>query len=167
MHHRAVMLGQVQALAQTLKPSKSILLTGIRDMLGQNELLGLLDHINQIVDDVQCPKTASMTQMQLCNCVKPEVNTFLDAARNRFNSLSEELQQQREAFENPASLPSAKLVHSKQYGWHLRFKREVLYTEAAASGSSKRRKVAPFTSELLFKGLGDSCVGRVLLKHSL
>jgi hypothetical protein len=151
----------LQALAESLKPSKSILLTGIRQTLEKKELMGLLNQIKDIVDDVHCPNTGSMTQMQLCNCVKPDVNTFLDAARNRFNSLSEELQQQREAFEQPESLPSAKLAHAKQHGWHISFKRAMLCGQAADSGSSKRRKVVPSTCEFLYKGLGDSLIARV------
>ena len=138
----------VQDVAEALKPAKSILLSGIRNTLAKTELVGLLERINEIVDDVHCPNTSSMTQMQLCNCVKPEVNAFLDASRNRFNQLSEDLQQQREAFEQPDQLPPARLAHSKPYGWHLSFKRAALCAGSGDVGTGKRRKLAASTSEL-------------------
>lgn len=144
------MLG-VQALAESLKPSKSILLTGIRKTLEKKELVGLLECINEIVDDVHCTGS-TMTRMQICNCVKPEVNAFLDAARTRFNQLSEDLQQQREAFEQPDQLPSAKLAHSKPYGWHIAFKRALL-TGTVDSSESKRRKLASESMLCFFKTL--------------
>lgn len=118
---------------------------GIRKTLEKRELAGLLERINEVLDDVHCPNTGSMTQMQLCNCVKPEVNAFLDAARSRFNQLSEDLQQHREEFEQAAHLPAAKLVHSKPYGWHITFKRALLSTGDLSGG--KRRKLAMSTSE--------------------
>jgi hypothetical protein len=72
-----------------------MLLAGIRNMLDQQELSDLLESISQIVDeDAQCPRTGTLTQLQLCACIQPEVDAFLDAARKRFNQLSEELQQQ-------------------------------------------------------------------------
>lgn len=149
----------MQVVTDSLKPCKSILLTGIRNTLEKKELIRLLERINEIVDDVHCPNTGSMTQMQLCNCVKPEVNAFLDAARNRFNQLSEELQQQREAFEQPEHLPSAKLSHSKPYGWHIAFKRALLCTGTGAVSSGKRRKVATSASELSLELLTLLCQG--------
>lgn len=144
----------MQALAETLQPSNSILLAGIRKTLEKKELIELLDSINEIVDDVHCPNhypnIGSMTQLSLCNCVKPEVNTFLDAARNRFNQLSEDLQQQREAFEQQENLPSGRLTHSKQYGWHIAVKRASLCADSAESKTSKRRKTAAPGCELTY-----------------
>ena len=147
----------------SLKPAKSILLSGIRNTLERPELTGLLERISEIVDDVHCPNTSSMTQMQLCNCVKPEVNAFLDAARNRFNQLSEDLQQQREAFEQPDQVPSAKLAHSKPYGWHISFKRAHLCAGQEDGGTGKRRKLAASASELYSRSVVNRlCSGQLL-----
>lgn len=59
----------------------------------KSELQQLLETINTIVDDGWEPGKA-LNQIQMCYCIKPGVNQFLDAARDRFNRLTEDLQNQ-------------------------------------------------------------------------
>eukprot|EP00892_Ulva_mutabilis_P010805 jgi/Ulvmu1/8097/UM004_0336.1 len=83
----------VQIPAAKLEACSSLLLSGVRAALMKEELQQLLESINTIVADGWEPGQAG-NDIQMCHCIKPDINKFLDAARDRFNQLSEDLQSQ-------------------------------------------------------------------------
>jgi hypothetical protein len=78
-----------------LEECNSVLLQGIHRTMVNSHLQELATSVATIIDDdAVCPSSGKMTQMQICCCIKPGVNAFLDASRASFNELSENLQGQ-------------------------------------------------------------------------
>lgn len=83
----------MQTLAESLKPCESLLLNGVHAALMKQSLQQLLETVNTVVADGWEPGQA-VNDIQMCYCIKPDINKFLDAARDRFNRLTEDLQGQ-------------------------------------------------------------------------
>lgn len=83
----------MQDLAEALHGCESALLTSGAAMLSNEQLRSMLEALGRVIDDdAEVSRTGALTTMQMCYCVKPGVDQFLDGAREAFNGLTEDLQ---------------------------------------------------------------------------
>jgi hypothetical protein len=84
-----------QDLGTKLTDCDSTLLKSAGATQLQGELAAVLEAINALVDEgAEVPKSSMMTTMQMCYCIKEGAHALLDHARETFNNLSTELQEQ-------------------------------------------------------------------------
>jgi len=83
-----------QSVREPLAPFEAALLASIRDSAGFTELAALLGAVDQVLDTEAEQGRAALDGIQQCYVVRDGVCAFLDAARARFNALSEQVASQ-------------------------------------------------------------------------
>lgn len=82
----------LQEVCDALKSSVSPLLKQICENCDSPAVLEILAAMDSIVDpEVELSTSAMLTSIQQCYCIRPGVSKYLDAAKERFNAVSEEV----------------------------------------------------------------------------